>query len=215
MRGRAPPPGGAAAALAVRPPGYRLAWSRASARGRATKQGHTSPRVYFGRVSFGLPYLPSVRINRYSQFSRIFNVPEEDSSGVRIYSTFPIHTWTNKSGHLARDPPPHTPFNVEKMLSKKFATLNFFSNFLKKFRNIFRKNAKQNFQHCLGCVGGVFISGQLRSVRIYLSTPEISLDTKIDRTWHTAENHRHPESSSGSCTSGHFAIPLLLYSPKQ
>ena len=44
---------------------------------------------------------------------------------------------------------------------------------------------------------------------------EISLDTKIDRTWHTAENHRHPESSSGSCTSGHFAIPLLLYSPKQ
>ena len=44
---------------------------------------------------------------------------------------------------------------------------------------------------------------------------EISLDTKIDRTWHTAENHRHPESSSGSCKSGHFAIPLLLYSPKQ
>ena len=72
-----------------------------------------------------------------------------------------------------------------------------------------------NVQHCLGGVGGVFISGQLRSVRIYLSTPEISLDTKIDRTWHTAENHRHPERASGACKSGHFAIPLLLYSPKQ
>ena len=113
-------------------------------RRRATKQGHTSPRVYFGRVSFGLPYLPSVRINRYSQFSRIFNVPEEDSSGVRIYSTFPIHTWTNKSGHF----PPHPPSNVEKMLCKKFSTL-------KNFPIFFRKNAKQKINIVWG-VWGVF-----------------------------------------------------------
>jgi len=63
-------------------------------------------------------------------------------------------------------------------------------------------------------VGGVFISGELRSDRIYLSTPEISLDTKIDQTWQTAKKHRHPETSSGSCTSGHFSIPLLLYFSK-
>ena len=62
--------------------------------------------------------------------------------------------------------------------------------------------------------GGVFISGELRSDRIYLSTPEISLDTKIDQTWQTAKKHRHPETSSGSCTSGHFSIPLLLYFSK-
>ena len=28
------------------------------------------------------------------------------------------------------------------------------------------------------------------------------------------KKHRHPETSSGSCTSGHFSIPLLLYFSK-
>ena len=71
------------------------------------------------------------------------------------------------------------------MFCKKISTL-------KNFPIFFSEKCKTKNQHCLGGVGGVFISGQLRSVRIYLSTPEISLDTKIDRTWHTAEKTQTP-----------------------
>ena len=55
----------------------------------------------------------------------------------------------------------------------------------------------------------------MRSVRIYLSTPEISLARKIAQTCQTAENHRHPEGSLGSSKSGHFAIRVVVQYPKQ